>query len=127
MHRALNFCRMPLLLCLYCLLSAAKCQKKEMPNSVQPQGDLSKNGASQLAGRGKIVYEANCITCHSRNPKTSGPLGPDVYGSSKELLTARVVYGNYPEGYKPKRESHLMRALPHLQPEINALYEYLNN
>ena len=80
----------------------------------------------RLLARGKLVYESNCTSCHSRNPKLQGSLGPDVYGSSKELLTARLLYGKYPEGYKPKRESHLMPPLPHLANEIEALTAFLN-
>ena len=80
----------------------------------------------QRLARGKLVYNANCISCHNSNPKLPGSLGPDVYGSSKELLTARLLYGKYPDGYKPKRESHLMPPLPHLAKEIEALTAFLN-
>ena len=80
----------------------------------------------QRLARGKLVYNANCISCHNRNPKLPGSIGPDVFGSSKELLTARLLYGKYPDGYKPKRESHLMPPLPHLANEIEALTAFLN-
>lgn len=76
--------------------------------------------------RGQIVYNANCIACHNRNPKLSGSLGPDVWGSSKELLEARLLRAEYPPGYTPKRKSNAMAALPHLAPEIENLTVFLN-
>jgi mono/diheme cytochrome c family protein len=80
----------------------------------------------KLLARGKLIYNANCISCHNRNPKLQGSVGPDVFGSSKELLTAKLLHGKYPDGYKPKRESHLMPLLPHLENEIEALTAFLN-
>ncbi|MFZ9594572.1 MAG: c-type cytochrome [Bdellovibrionia bacterium] len=76
--------------------------------------------------RGKVVYQTQCTACHHSDPKRSGSIGPDVYGSSKELLEARILRGEYPKGYTPKRASHIMQALPHLKNEIQALYDYLN-
>ena len=55
-----------------------------------------------------------------------GALGPDVWGSSRALLEARVILGGYPPGYKPKRPSHVMKPLPQLGRELDALTEYLN-
>jgi mono/diheme cytochrome c family protein len=81
---------------------------------------------AKLIARGKAVYFSNCTACHAANPKLQGSQGPDVYGSSLELLTARILEAKYPEGYKPKRESSLMPALPHLKGDINALHAYLN-
>ncbi len=79
-----------------------------------------------LVKRGKIVYQNNCIACHAPDPTIGGGLGPAVDGSSLELLTARIVHGNYPEGYKPRRKTGIMVALPFLEPEIPALVAYLN-
>jgi mono/diheme cytochrome c family protein len=81
---------------------------------------------AQLIARGRAVYVSNCTACHATNPKLHGSQGPDVYGSSKELLTARILEAKYPEGYKPKRESAAMPALPHLKNDIDALHAYLN-
>jgi mono/diheme cytochrome c family protein len=77
--------------------------------------------------RGKVIYQTQCTACHHPDPKKPGSIGPDVYGSSKELLEARILKGEYPKGYTPKRASHLMQALPHLKNEIPALYDYLNH
>ena len=81
---------------------------------------------AKLIARGKAVYVSNCTACHAPNPKYPGSQGPDVYGSSKELLEARILYAKYPEGYKPKRESHVMPALPHLKADIDAIHAFLN-
>lgn len=78
------------------------------------------------AEQGRKVYMSLCISCHNTNPKLDGGLGPAVWGSSKELLEARILHGKYPEGYKPKRESKLMTAFPHLKNDIEALHAFLN-
>jgi mono/diheme cytochrome c family protein len=83
--------------------------------------------AAVLKQRGKTVYATNCTSCHATDPKLEGALGPAVMGASRELLEARIVYGNYPEGYQPKRDSKVMVALPHLKGEIDALSAYLSN
>ena len=76
--------------------------------------------------RGRQTYMANCTVCHASDPKMDGPVGPAVAGSSLELIRLRVLEVKYPEGYKPKRDTHAMVALPHLKDEIEALYQYLN-
>lgn len=81
---------------------------------------------AKLIARGRTVYAANCTACHASNPRLLGSQGPDVYGSSKDLLTARLLEAKYPEGYKPKRESAVMPAMPHLKNEIDALHAFLN-
>jgi len=79
-----------------------------------------------LIKRGKTVYAGNCIACHNPDPKLAGSVGPDIYGSSLELLRARLLKGGYPEGYQPKRPGAGMPLFPHLEPEIDALHAYLN-
>ncbi len=82
---------------------------------------------AQLAERGKAIYVGNCIACHNSNPTLDGTLGPAVAGSSLELLEARLLRAEYPAGYKPKKETHTMPALPHLKAEIPALAAYLSS
>ena len=81
---------------------------------------------SEAAQRGRSVWMANCVACHASDPTKAGALGPDVAGSSRELLEARVVRGEYPPGYTPKRSTAAMVALPHLEDSIDDLYAYLN-
>lgn len=80
---------------------------------------------SEAAERGKATYTGVCIACHSPNPALDGALGPAIAGSSRELLEARVVRGEYPPGYQPKRPSHAMPAFPHLAPQIDDLHAWL--
>ncbi len=77
------------------------------------------------AGRGRLVYLAQCAVCHNSDPSKDGPLGPAVKGSSVELLEARVVRGVYPPGYKPKRGTAIMQPMPHLARNIPDLAAFL--
>lgn len=103
------------------LLVFVACAKKEAAVSVAPMG------ASDLVSRGKSSYMANCIACHNPNPKMDGSLGPGVAGASLEVLERRLVHGDYPANYIPKRKSKTMVALPHLAKDLQALHAYLNN
>ena len=76
--------------------------------------------------RGRGIYASNCTSCHAMDPGADGPLGPAVVGSSRELLEARIVRGDYPAGYTPKRDTRVMAPLPHLADEIDSLTAYLN-
>lgn len=82
---------------------------------------------SPLEKRGEAVYTSNCISCHNVDPRQEGSLGPAVAGSSAELIYARVMKQSYPPGYKPKRDSHLMPALPFVEKDIPALEAYLKS
>jgi mono/diheme cytochrome c family protein len=109
------------LLFVFSFLSLVSCTSKSgdvAPAALDPKA---------LAKRGRAIYQSNCTACHNSNPHKVGSLGPDVYGSSKELLEARILKGAYPPGYTPKRETHVMAALPHLKGEIDALFAYLNS
>lgn len=81
----------------------------------------------QLIQRGQQIYKLNCIACHNVDPSKDGTTGPAVVGSNKELLTTRIIKASYPENYKPKRETKIMVAMPHLEKEILALEAYLNS
>ena len=50
--------------------------------------------------RGRQVYAANCTACHHVDPTLDGTMGPAIAGSSRELLVARVLGGDYPSGYQ---------------------------
>ena len=79
----------------------------------------------ELVAAGRSVYTANCIACHNMDPAQDGALGPAVAGASLSMLEARVLRGEYPEGYTPKRPSMIMIPLPHLEPQIPELAAYL--
>jgi len=61
------------------------------------------------------------------DPRTDGALGPAVAGASLELLEARVVLGEYPEGYAPKRDTRVMVPMPHLKAKLPELAAYLDS
>ena len=77
--------------------------------------------------RGRMVYFANCVSCHNNNPKKPGSIGPEVYGVSIDVLTQKIVSGNYPENYRPKRKSKIMPSMPHLNKEISNLHAFINS
>jgi mono/diheme cytochrome c family protein len=81
---------------------------------------------SETGKRGRALYQAHCSSCHALNPKVAGAIGPEVYGSSLELLKKRILEASYPEGYLPKRPTKIMQSLPHLKSELDAIFTYLN-
>lgn len=77
------------------------------------------------AGRGRQVYMTNCVVCHNPDPNLPGSQGPPIAGSSRELVQARLLHLSYPPGYKPKRATHAMRALPQLAGKVDDLTAFL--
>lgn len=88
-------------------------------------GESQRPQLSDAAQRGKAVYDGVCIACHNPNPALDGSLGPANAGASRELLEARVLRGEYPPGYTPKRDSKAMPPMPHLADKIDDLTAYL--
>jgi mono/diheme cytochrome c family protein len=76
--------------------------------------------------RGRRAYMTNCVVCHNPNPNLPGSQGPPIAGSSRELVEARVLHLAYPPGYKPKRTTHAMRALPQLKDRIDDITLFLD-
>lgn len=102
------------------------------PQPPAPSGGTSPTAATSSAAatagsaeKGRQVWLGQCIACHNSDPVKDGPLGPAVKGASRELLEARVLKGEYPPGYKPKRPSKVMPARPDLAPSIPDLAAYL--
>ncbi len=81
----------------------------------------------ELVKAGRGTYNANCIACHNMDPTKDGALGPAVAGASFELLEARVIRGEYPAGYGPKRDTKVMIALPHLKAKLPEIAAYLGS
>ncbi len=75
---------------------------------------------------GRSIYMLHCTACHNPNPSLDGSLGPAIQGSALELLQARVLRGEYPPGYMPKRATHIMQALPLTPEEVDSLHAFLN-
>ncbi len=89
------------------------CQKK----------DAAANDPARL---GRTLYTLHCMACHSPDPRKDGALGPALKGSGLELLQARVLRGEYPPGYAPKRATQIMRKLPLSDSDVAAIHAYLN-
>ncbi len=105
-------------------MSPAATKTWQAPDISEPsQNPLSVGGSASI---GKTVYVSRCISCHNQDPKKSGSLGPDVWGSSLELLEAKIIKGQYPAGYKPKRSSKMMVPIPDLKDKLTDLHTYLN-
>jgi mono/diheme cytochrome c family protein len=86
------------------------------------QGDPDESPA---VARGRKIYMNVCIQCHASDPTKDGAVGPALAGSSLELLDARVLRGEYPPGYTPKRSSGAMPQFPYLKDQIGDLAAYL--
>ena len=92
--------------------------QKKLNNTIALTTDIEK---------GRMVYFANCVSCHNNNPKKPGSIGPEVYGASIDVLTQKIVFGKYPENYSPKRTSKIMPLMPHLKKEISNLHAFINS
>ena len=112
-----------LVLFLSLLVSAlSSCDKKD----AAPASSAQQDPRAALVQKGRSVYQAQCIACHNSDPRKAGGVGPDVWGSSRELIEARVLRAEYPAGYKPKRETRVMPAQPQFKNDIDAIHAYLN-
>jgi mono/diheme cytochrome c family protein len=88
-----------------------------------PAGGDSEQAAA--AKRGRQIYQNVCIACHAGDPKQPGSLGPPVAGSSRELLEAKVLRGEYPPGYTPLRPGQAMPRYEYVADRIGDLAAYL--
>ena len=96
----------------------AEVDQNKITNSVALKTDIEK---------GRMVYFANCVSCHNNNTKKPGSIGPEVYGVPIDVLTQKIISGKYPKNYRPKRTSKLMPLMPHLNKEISNLHAFINS
>ena len=75
---------------------------------------------------GRAIFLSHCIACHNVNPALDGSLGPAIKGSALELVQARVLRGEYPPGYAPKRQTHIMVKLPLTEDDVANVHAFLN-
>jgi mono/diheme cytochrome c family protein len=98
------------------ILSAGACSKPG------PQ-----TAESKAIATGRTLYAANCASCHNpTNPNLPGSVGPPIAGAPQDLIADRVLHRSYPPGYKPKRNTHLMKPMPWLAPNISDLAAFLS-
>ena len=121
-------CRLCFALLLIILVS--NCEKKIIEQE-EAEADQKKLGdivaLTTNIEKGRMVYFANCVSCHNNNPRKPGSIGPEVYGVSIDVLTQKIVSGKYPENYIPKRTSKIMPSMPHLNKEITNLHAFINS
>jgi mono/diheme cytochrome c family protein len=75
--------------------------------------------------RGRQIYQTNCTACHNSDPSRPGTVGPEIAGSPRALVEARVMHAQYPPGYSPKRATTLMTPLPQLEGNLDDITAYL--
>ncbi|MCH2169387.1 cytochrome c [Myxococcota bacterium] len=80
---------------------------------------------SDAAARGKVTYMNICIACHAADPSENGVLGPPIANASMELLEAKVIRGEYPKGYVPKRAGSTMPNYAYVEAQLPDLQAFL--
>jgi mono/diheme cytochrome c family protein len=114
-------------------VAGAGCGREEppAPGATGPVSASASAGApagAAAAGdaeRGQRVWLGQCVACHNPDPTRDGPVGPAVKGASRALLEARVLRGDYPPGYTPRRTTRVMPPRPDLAAAIPDLAAYL--
>ena len=105
-----------------CLLSTAT----TLAFAIGCSNGEGERGEPDLAARGEHYYQNICTACHNGDPTLDGTLGPAIAGSSRELIEAKMIRGEYPPGHTPKRDTSTMPRFEFLAPEIDGLATYLN-
>lgn len=81
---------------------------------------------SRPMSSGEKIYQRDCATCHNPDPRLQGNIGPAIWGSSKDLLTSKMLEGEYPIFYSPKRTTNVMPKFPKSDSDIEEIYKFLN-
>ena len=116
------------LILFFLIVSCEKKVPKQEVSELQLDNDINDETTTLIGdpARGKAIYNLNCISCHNLDPKKQGSIGPQIYGSSKELLSKKILFGKYPKNYKPKMSGGAMPIMPNLDKEITNLQAFLN-
>ena len=88
-------------------------------------GGCSAGSDDPLVARGRQVYLSQCTQCHNADPALPGPVGPPLKGVSRDVLEPKVLRGEYPRDYTPKRPTTIMPPQPALASDIPALAAFL--
>ena len=116
------------LILFFLIVSCDKKVPKQEVSELQLENDINDQSITLIGdpAEGKAIYYLNCISCHNLDPKKQGSIGPQIYGSSKELLSKKILFGKYPKNYKPKRSGVAMPIMPDLEREIINIHAFLN-
>ena len=116
------------LILFFLIVSCDKKVPKQEVSELQLENDINDQSITLIGdpAKGKAIYYLNCISCHNLDPKKQGSIGPQIYGSSKELLSKKILFGKYPKNYKPKRSGGAIPIMPNLDKEITNLDAFLN-
>ena len=117
--------RVTIFVLLVLLAVGAACEPATTPAAPEIPAPRLPEKPLALGVRGRQIYMSNCIACHNPDPNQAGALGPDIAGSPRELVEGMVLRNEYPDGYRPKRETRAMIPLLHLEAEIDALVAFL--
>ncbi len=112
------------------IMLVSNCEKKSIEQEEPEANQKRLNNTVALTTdieKGRMVYFANCVSCHNNNPKKPGSIGPEVYRTSIDVLAQKIVFGKYPENYSPKRTSKIMLLMPQLKKEISNLHAFINS
>ena len=85
------------------IMLVSNCEKKSIEQEEAEANQKILNNTVALTTdieKGRMVYFANCVSCHNNNPKKPGSIGPEVFGVSIDVLTQKIVSGKYPENYR---------------------------
>jgi mono/diheme cytochrome c family protein len=85
----------------------------------------SEESGDPAVARGEKIYRNVCLVCHHADPNKPGSIGPAIADASRELLEARLLRGEYPPGYTPKRSTQQMPRFEFLEPNIDDIAAYL--
>ncbi len=100
--------------------------KPSLPVKVEPM-----SATPAMIERGRVLYVANCIRCHNKDPNVKGSIGPEVVDAPMAVMYSKVMTGKYPDplpaGFVPKRKSRAMQAIPKLKADIPVIWAYVQS
>lgn len=117
------------------LLMTISCQAKEKIRAPEVITSNTKAVTSQpitiSLDQGRKAYLSNCISCHNKDPNLKGSLGPEVTNVPIEVFKHKILTGKYPDqfpaGFKPRRNSKVMRPIPRVEKDIEAIHHWIKS
>ncbi len=85
----------------------------------------SDESADPSVARGELIYRNICTVCHNADPSLDGTIGPAIGSASRELLEAKLLRGEYPSGFTPKRDTQQMPRFEYLEPNLEEIAAFL--